>query len=117
VLSYFAELAEGVLLRRYRCPDCRCVVRLRPHSHWSRFQSSIKTIRGCIERYVKGENLCRDGPRSRRGNWLRALRIQSAVRLGLGFVGSLLDAFDRLVGKGFVPVSRSMKTGAFAGHY
>lgn len=110
VLAYFEGVAEEVFLRRYRCPDCRSVYRLRPRSHWRRLQSSIETIRRCLEHRIKSGSWCRDGPRSRQGHWLRGLRIQSAIHLGLCFSVSLLDAFDSLVERGLVAVSRCVKS-------
>ncbi|TBV81495.1 MAG: hypothetical protein EYX74_04345 [Desulfobulbaceae bacterium] len=47
-LAYFSGLAEAVFLRRLRCPHCRSIHRLRPKSHWRRFQSSIETIKQVI---------------------------------------------------------------------
>jgi hypothetical protein len=115
VLAYFAELVEGVLIRRYRCPDCRTVFRLRPLSHWSRFQTSVISIRDCLKQRLTEGHWRIDWPRSRQGHWLRSLKRQSAMRLGFSFSGSLLDAFDRLVEMGFRPVSRSMKRGTAFG--
>jgi len=35
-------------LKRYRCPDCRCVMRLRPEGYFKGFQASIATIRSSV---------------------------------------------------------------------
>ena len=44
VSAYLAFPDVLVFLRRLCCKDCGSVHRLRPDSHWPRFQSSIKTI-------------------------------------------------------------------------
>jgi hypothetical protein len=41
VLAYFDEVAEPVWLRRYRCPLCRLVIRMKPAGYWPRFQILI----------------------------------------------------------------------------
>ena len=48
VAGFSDGFVDGVLLRRYRCPDCHCVLRLRPSGFFKRFHASIKTIRDCI---------------------------------------------------------------------
>ena len=45
VLACFDGFSHPLCLKRYRCPDCRCVVRLRPKGYFKRFQASIATIR------------------------------------------------------------------------
>ena len=37
-----------LLLKLYRCPDCGCVIRLRPKGYFKRFQASVETIRSSI---------------------------------------------------------------------
>ena len=34
-LAYFDGICEGLWLRRYRCPECGCVMRLRPEGYLS----------------------------------------------------------------------------------
>ena len=41
VEAYFDQYACPVLLRRFRCPGCGCVMRLRPKGYFERFQASI----------------------------------------------------------------------------
>ncbi|MBN2034961.1 MAG: hypothetical protein JW836_16975 [Deltaproteobacteria bacterium] len=52
VLAYFDAIAGGVYLRRYRCPECKCVVRLRPIGFFARIQAAIETIREMEQRHL-----------------------------------------------------------------
>ena len=53
VEAFFDGYNEPLVLKRYRCPVCGCVMRLRPSGYFKRFQASIKTIRSSIVSRVK----------------------------------------------------------------
>lgn len=109
VCAYFDEEPEGVYLRRYRCPDCGCVVRLKPAGYFKRFQSSIATIRSCVcGRSDKARSLTMVS-RTREAHWVKALKRKAKAYLGNFFGGDFPEAFDRLWGMGKIPVSRSMQ--------
>ena len=46
--AIFDGFIRSLLLKIYRCPDCGCVIRLRPKGYFKRFQASIETIRSSI---------------------------------------------------------------------
>jgi len=105
VPAYFDGFDGCVFLRRYRCSQCGCVMRLKPEGYFRGFQAPMETIRSAIREGPEQE----DTPsRSRRGHWLRALKRKAAAYLGAAFSGSPLQAFDRLVTMGTIPVSRSI---------
>ena len=109
VLAYLTCLAEAVFLRRLFCPHCRSIHRLRPASHWRRFQSSIKTIR---ETVAHRQEKCRwrpDLPRPRQRQWWRRLKAKSLLCLGLSIAGSPFDSFLVLMDWGAIPVSSVIK--------
>jgi hypothetical protein len=107
VLAYFDVIAGGVYLRRYRCPECGCVVRLRPTGYFPRIQASIESIRASIEHRIDKGRWPAGSSRTRQGHWLRAL-IQNAVAyFGNAWKERLAGAFDRLLCLGVVPVSRA----------
>ena len=108
VESYFDGFSEGLLLRRYRCPLCGCIVKLRPSGYFSRFQASISTIRSRISHRVKKGRWPPGLSRSRQGHWLRALVRKTHAYLGYSWKRCLIEAFDYLLAQGTVPVSRSM---------
>ena len=108
VVAYFDGFTAGVLLRRYRCPQCGCVIRLKPQGYFARFQSCIATIRAAIAELLR-ENRCPRGVfRTRQGHWLKALKRKARAYFGDPFQNHLLAAFDRLAGMGKIPVSRSI---------
>jgi len=110
VSAHFDGSIEPVWLRRYRCPDCRCIYRMKPEGHFKRFQALVHVILfSLIYRLYRG----RWPPglsRSRQGHWLRSLKKKAAAYFGLG--GSddrLLHAFHLILEHKRIPVSRSFK--------
>lgn len=108
VLTYFDGFCYGIWLKRYRCPVCGTVIRLRPKGYFSRFQSPIETIRSSIiQKQLKGIWVEGVG-RTRQLHWLNALRRRMAAFFGNICPYNLLGAFDYFVNAGINPVSRSI---------
>jgi hypothetical protein len=98
---------ERCWLRRYRCPVCRLILRLRPAGYFPRFQASIETIRQSLA-YRFYHHLWPPGSsRQRQGHWLRAFLKKVRVYLGLSGWGAVSEAFDALISLGMNPISRS----------
>ena len=95
-------------LRRYRCPACGCVIRLRPKDYFSRHQSPAAAIRATLTTRLATGNWPRGCVSSRARNWLRALKHQALAVFGVPALTDLIAAFDRLVNLGRVPVSRAV---------
>jgi len=108
VLAYFDDLAAGVFLRRYRCPHCGCVIRLKPKGFFRRFQASIATIRSSLVSRLTGTGYLGGISISRQRHWLNGLARNVMAHLGNHWRGRLLDGFDRLVGCGYVPVASAV---------
>ena len=108
VLAYFDGFDEGIFLKRYRCPGCGCVIRLRPDGYFSRFQAPIDTIGFNLSHRLKHGRWPPGLSRSRQGHWLRALKRKVLAYLGQGWKGRLLEAFEHLLVQGINPVSRSI---------
>lgn len=107
VAAYFEPYRKPLWLRRYRCPACRLVLRLKPSGYFERFQSSIETIRQSLAYRFYRHVWPPGSSRQRQGHWLRSLIKKAKGYLGLvGFEG-ILEAFDQLVPMGLNPVSRS----------
>ena len=108
VLTYFDGLPAGVFLRRYRCPQCGCVSRVRPKGFFRRFQAAIDTIRSSLQcrllagKYLPGIAL------SRQRHWLNGLKRNVKAYLGEQWNERLLVAFDYLLTCGRVPVSSTI---------
>lgn len=109
VLAYFDGIGGGVYLRRYRCPECRCVLRLRPIGFFARIQASIETIRESLWQRLHKGRWPRGSSGSRRRHWLKALTRNAVAFLGNAWNNALMEAFDRLISLGVIPVSRAIK--------
>lgn len=109
VEAYFDEAGSRcVLLKRYRCPECRVVLRLRPVGYWRRIQATIATVRQCVmERLEKGRWPPNSNP-PRQRHWLRALKRQVRTRLGMSWAERLAEGFSELVRLGVCAVSRAV---------
>jgi hypothetical protein len=108
ILAYFDGFTTGLLLRRYRCPRCGCVIRLKPQGYFDRFQSSIQTIRSTICDLVEKRLPSPEVSRTRIGHWLGALKRKAIAYLCDPFELHLLAVFDQLIEMGKIPVSRSI---------
>jgi hypothetical protein len=110
VAAYFDDVPEAVLLKRYRCPACRAVIRLRPQGYWSRFQASVAAIRQSLSLKFGRGRWDPGLPRSRQRHWLKGLLRQVGLHLGSSWSGDLLWAFDWLSGRGLAAASRSAQS-------
>ena len=90
VQRYFSELANGVFVKRYRCPDCNAVVTVRPVDYWQGFRSSIKTMYGALKSKLSGLWPA-DCPRQRGGHWLRRFSRYAQMEVQISLT-SFLDA-------------------------
>jgi hypothetical protein len=94
------------LLRRYRCPDCKCILRMKPKGYFRHFRVSVEMVRACLcERLSLGRWPCRLS-KSRQRHWLSALRRKAMAFFGVG--ADLIKAFDQLCHMGQIPVSRTL---------
>lgn len=106
--AYFDGYKKPLLLKRYRCPCCGCVIRIRPLSHLSRFQAPTLRIRSTLSIRIKTGRWPCDCSVSRAGHWLRSLKRRAVFLLGVGEKRELIEVFDYLLLKGKNPVSRSI---------
>jgi hypothetical protein len=106
VEAYFDGFAQALFLRRYRCPDCHLVLRLRPRDYWPRFQASMAAILTSLTHRLTFHRWPSFLSRQRQGHWLRSLIRKVRWHLGVGWEGNLLSAFEDLWDQGIVPVSR-----------
>jgi len=109
----FAEaLFDGynrpLLLKLYRCPDCGCVIRLRPEGYFKRFQAPIKTIRASILCRSKNNQWLAGLDRCRQAHWFRALKRKITAYLTDTWRNGIMAGFDYLMQLGQIPVSRSI---------
>lgn len=105
--AFFDGIAQALFLRRYRCADCRLTLRLRPKSHWPRFQASISAIFQSLSHRLQFHRWPSFFSRQRQGHWLGSLLRKIRWYWGLGWRGDPLAALEELSGQGVVAVSRS----------
>lgn len=103
VSAFFQGYSSPIFLKRYRCPVCRCIIRLRPASHFSRFQSSRHTIRSALLCRINKGRWPSGSCKARQRYWLRNL-IRS-MKAYLDWGTPLNKVFDLLLGQGKVPVT------------
>lgn len=106
VLAYFDGLGCGVYLRRYRCRQCHCVMRLRPGGYFPRFQAAIGDIVQHLNYRISTGGYVKGISRSRQRHWLVGLMRNTAAYLGQRWLPRLIQAFDKLWAMRIVPVSR-----------
>ena len=109
VTAYFDEAgSQSVDLKRYRCPECRVVIRLRPSGYWRRIQAAVAAVHQCVlHRLEKGR--WPPGCNAARGrHWLRALKRQVRTRLGMSYAERIAEGFSELVRRGVCAVSRAV---------
>ena len=107
VQGNFEGFSVPLWLKRYRCPECGCIIQMRPSSHFSRFQSSREVIRSVLARRISHGKWPPDHS-GRMRHWLRNLKRQMKAHLTEKWKSGLMATFDRLVAMGRVPVSRSI---------
>ncbi len=108
VSAYFDGYDRAFSLKRYRCPDCGCVIRLRPKGYFKRFQACIAAIRSSIvskasiNKWIAGIN------RSRQCHWFGSLCRRIKVYLTDAWGHGVVAGFDYLYQMDQTPVSRAI---------
>jgi len=108
VAAFFDGFRQLLWLKRYRCPDCRCVIRCRPSGYFRRFQASIHTIRESIKARSASGQWLPGISRTRQAHWWRALSRRAAAFLEKTFSPVRAEDFDALLTLGKVPVTRAI---------
>ena len=106
VMAYFDGYDQALWLKRYRCPDCGCVVRMRPAGYFKRFQAGIAVIRSSVESKIYKGAWIPGVSRTRQCHWFRALLRRIKAHLTDTWDGGVMAGFDRLSQMGQIPVSR-----------
>jgi len=106
--AIFDGYSQPLLLKLYRCPDCGCVIRLRPQGYFKRFQASVDIIRASIlcksatNRWLTGIDRCRQC------HWFNALKKRITAYLTDIWRKGVVAGFDYLLQQGQIPVSRAI---------
>lgn len=108
VPALFDGFDKSLLLKRYRCPDCGCVITMRPESHFSRFQASRLTIRSALQHRINYGKWPHSLTSARMRHWMTNLKHQIQAHLSQSWRSGLMAAYDNLLSLGKVPVSKSI---------
>lgn len=106
--AIFDGYNRPLLLKLYRCPDCGCVIRLRPKGYFKRFQASVETIQSSIALKSRNNRWLAGVSRTRQSHWLNALKKRIKAYLTETFVEGSVAGFEYLLQLGQIPVSRSI---------
>jgi hypothetical protein len=106
--ALFDGYDQPLLLKLYRCPDCGCVIRLRPEGYFKRFQAPIEIIRSSILLKSASNRWLAGIDRTRQCHWFRALKKRIAAYLTDTWRTGVVAGFDSLLQRGQIPVSRSI---------
>lgn len=106
---WFYGYESLVYLKRYRCIDCGCVYTIRPAECWPRHRTPVMIILMRIKhRLTEGRwDTSRGLTRQAQGNWLRALKQNIKLYLGMDFAVGLMEGFHELISLERIPVQRT----------
>jgi len=108
VASYFDGFAQPLYLKRYRCPACGCVIKMKPAGYLKRFQAPLDTIRSSIRCRLQRGCWLSALSRSRQNHWFKALLRKVKAFFGDPAADHVLHAFELMLARGLNPVSRSI---------
>lgn len=105
--AYFEGYDTALYLRRYLCADCGSVYTLRPFGYWPRHHVPVRIIFHTLcHRITHGIWDKSHFTRQRQCNWLRALKRNIKVYLGISYEGEVLEGFYELLSIPIIPVIR-----------
>jgi len=109
VEAYFDEAGgQCVLLKRYRCPECGVVIRLRPSGYWKRIQATVATVCQCVVHRVEKGRWPPGSNAARGRHWLHGLKRQVRTHLGMSYADQLAQGLAELLSRGMCAVSRAV---------
>lgn len=106
VPAYFDQFSDQLYLRRFRCPDCSCIIRMKVKGYFARFHTTIETIRSCLEHRLSCGRWLAVLSTSRQRHWLAALKRKTMAMFGVTM--DLMAGFETLITMGLIPVSRAI---------
>jgi hypothetical protein len=84
------------------------VIRLRPKGYFSRIQTAEQTIRRILAYRIATGFWPAGAVTNRCRHWLAALKKNAVVILGIAWRKDLMAAFDELIGRGRIPIRRTI---------
>ena len=109
VLRYFKGFAQGLWIKKYRCPDCGCVHTMRPSEFWKSFQYPISTIISCLKNKISKNKWASYAIRQNQQYWFKGLMFQASKIENLNKYISL-DILNKLLFNNIIPASHSIQS-------
>ena len=103
----FDHFTAPLLIKRFRCDRCGCIICCRPTSHFRRIQASVSSIKVFLRHRLAHGRWLSHTPHSRQRHWLRNLKRKILAHFGLIDIGDLLEGYEKLLKLGQIPVSSS----------
>jgi hypothetical protein len=108
VISFFDGFEQELYLKRYRCPYCHTVFKLKPLGYFKKFQADARTIFSSIlKRVYKGRYLPGISW-SRQHFWFTALKRNINAYLSNTWEKGIFAGFRELVRMNKIPVTSSI---------
>ncbi len=101
----FDHFPSPLLMKRFRCNHCGCIICCRPASHFPRIQSTFGTIKTCLAHRIKHGRWLTGIPPSRLRHWLANLKRKVIAHLGTVNIRNLMTGYEELLVLGHIPVS------------
>jgi len=108
VLSFFDGFKQGLYLKRYRCPYCHTIFKLKPKGYFNRFQADIKLIFSSIVSRIRKNRYLPGLSWSRQHFWFTALKRNTIAYLSNAWNKGILAGFAELIRIGKIPVTGSI---------
>jgi len=108
VLSFFDNFGQGLYLKRYRCPYCHTVIKLKPLGYFNKFQADIKTIFSSILSRVYKNKYLAEASWSRQHFWFTALNRNINAYLSNSWNKGIAAGFRELIRMNKIPVTSSI---------
>jgi hypothetical protein len=80
--AYFAEYQNIFYIKRYRCPCCKLIIRMRPQGYTRRIRSSINKIYEVLKYKIINATWPYGFSRQRGGHWLRVFILKLHIFKG-----------------------------------
>ena len=79
IRRYFDEIADFVMVKRFRCPICRKIFTILPKGYFPRYQTSIEKIYVTLHNRIRTGRWPPGSSRQRVGHWLRKFSIKARM--------------------------------------
>ena len=108
VLSFFDGFNQGLYLKRYRCPWCHTVFKLKPMGYFNRFQADTKLIFSSILNRIYKDCYLPGLSWNRQHLWFTALKRNISAYLSNSWNKGISAGLIELIRMGKNPVTSSI---------